>query len=522
MTDFIQMGIVAKRGIQSSIINYIGVLIGVLNVLFLFPKYLSPEQFGLFRLLQDIPWFFALFVQLGASSVTDRFFQYFKDEQKKNNGFLLLILLYPLVGYILFVSIFFGFASYWKSFYAERSPLVVDYFFYIAPLTLFIMYSVILEAYLRAHLNVLFSNFLREVLIRIFFCIMIALFATDIINFDQFVFLLTVSYGINMLLILLYIRKKKLLWLNCNFGFKRNQSIYRNILKYLLYLIPASAGGVIAQKIDSMMLGSISGKGVNEGLVHVAIYALAFHIASFIEVPRRSINQISIPLLSKAFKENDLTQVNILYKKNSLIQFLSGVFIFSLVWININEIFFLLPKGHVYVAGKYVLLIIGLARLIDMVTSINSEVIQFSEHYRFNTLAVVILGVSTIVFNLIFIPNIAIIGAAIALFISVSLYNYIKTYYIWKKLHIHPFSSSMIPLVLILSISILAEWVLPNARQGYMAATGTVLLRSILYVVCFYIVFRKLRISEDANLLVESIIKKLSKRKYLAWTKMLL
>ena len=94
------MGIIIKQSIRSTIITYLGIAIGTVNVLWLYPKYFTPEQIGILRLLQDIPFLLSLFVRLGASNIIDRYFSYYRDDEKKHNGFLFIILflfhnLYP-------------------------------------------------------------------------------------------------------------------------------------------------------------------------------------------------------------------------------------------------------------------------------------------------------------------------------------------------------------------------------------------------------------------------------------------
>jgi hypothetical protein len=48
------MTTIRKQSIYSSIFIYIGFAIGAFNVLYLFPKYFTKEEFGLTRILVDI------------------------------------------------------------------------------------------------------------------------------------------------------------------------------------------------------------------------------------------------------------------------------------------------------------------------------------------------------------------------------------------------------------------------------------------------------------------------------------
>jgi O-antigen/teichoic acid export membrane protein len=499
------MGIIIKQSIRSTIITYIGIAIGTLNVLWLYPKYFTPEQIGILRLLQDIPFLLSLFVRLGASNIIDRYFTYYRDDEKKHNGFLFIIIFYPLLSYIIFVSGFFLFQDYWKSLFAEKSILFTSYMVFIVPLTFFMMYLDIFEAYLRAHFQTFFSNFLKEVLIRIFISMTIIAFALKFLNFDSTILFYTLSYGTLLIIMILFIRNQKILFIKPDFSFFKNNKT-KEILNYLLYIIPGAAGGIIAQKIDTLMIGAISGKNANEGLENVAIYSLAYFIGSVIEVPKKAITQISLPLLAIAFKENNTETINQLYKKNSLIQFLSGVFIFGLIWLNVDDLFLFVPNAEVYKAGKYVILLIGISKLFDMSTSINNEMIQFSKYFRFNLVAIILLGIVTIIMNLIFIPLYSIMGAALALVLTLFVFNIIKTIFIHFKMGIIPFSNKMIPALVLACTTLLIPFLLPYNSSNWQMAMYIIPFKSILFASVFIFIVRFFKISPELNTLMDNTI----------------
>lgn len=496
------MGIIIKQSIRSTIITYLGIAIGTINVLWLYPKYFTPEQIGILRLLQDIPFLISLFVRLGASNIIDRYFSYYRDDEKKHNGFLFIILFYPLLSYLIFLSGFFLFQDYWHSLFAEKSVLFTVYMIFIVPMTFFMMYADIFEAYLRAYFQTFFSNLLKEVILRIFITITIIGFALKLFDFDSTILFYCLSYGALLVIMILYIRKQKILFLKPDFSFFKNDKT-KEIISYLLYIIPGAAGGIIAQKIDTLMIGSISGKTANEGLENVAVYSIAYFIGSVIEVPRKSISQISIPLLANAFKENDQEAIKILYKKNSLIQFLSGVCIFGLIWLNVDDLFLFIPNAEVYKSGKYVILLIGISKLFDMSTSINNEMIQFSKYFRFNLIAIILLGVVTIIMNLIFIPLYSIIGAALALVLTLFIFNIIKTIFIYRKMGLMPFSKEMIPVLMLACGSILIPFILPFSCSSWDQALFVIPIKSFLFCLIFISIVRFFKISAEMNALID-------------------
>jgi O-antigen/teichoic acid export membrane protein len=497
------MGIIIKQSIRSTIITYLGIAIGTVNVLWLYPKYFTPEEIGILRLLQDIPFLLSLFVRLGASNIIDRYFSYYRNDEKKHNGFLFIIVLYPLFGYIIFLSGFFLFQDYWQSLYAEKSILFTGYMIFIVPLTFFMMYSDIFEAYLRAYYQTFFSNFLKEVVLRIFVTVIVIAFALKLLDFNSTILFYSLSYGALLLIMILFIRNQKILFLKPDFAFFKNEKT-KEIISFLLYIIPGAAGGIVAQKIDTLMIGAISGKTANEGLENVAVYSLAYFIGSVIEVPRRAISQISLPLLANAFKENDHDAINLLYKKNSLIQFLSGVCIFGLIWLNVDDLFLFIPNAEVFKSGKYVILLIGISKLFDMSTSINNEMIQFSQYFRFNLIAIILLGVVTIIMNFIFIPLYSIVGAALALVLTLLVFNIIKTIFIYTKMRMIPFSKEMIPALILTCGTLVLPIILPFSCSSWQQALFVIPIKSLAFGFIFIFMVRFFKISVEMNTLIDT------------------
>ena len=69
------MGIIKKQAIGFSIVNYLGVAIGSLSTIFLYPQ--DEEAYGLFRFLLDSANLIQPFAMLGAWYVGTRMFSIF-------------------------------------------------------------------------------------------------------------------------------------------------------------------------------------------------------------------------------------------------------------------------------------------------------------------------------------------------------------------------------------------------------------------------------------------------------------
>ena len=94
------MGIVARQSIKASISNYIGVLIGFAALLYFYPLFFSPTEYGAMRLLLELGAVLGSFGLLGTTYSINRFFPYFKNPPH-HNGFFFWVFALPLIGYFL-------------------------------------------------------------------------------------------------------------------------------------------------------------------------------------------------------------------------------------------------------------------------------------------------------------------------------------------------------------------------------------------------------------------------------------
>lgn len=82
------MGIVQKEALNTTILSYIGLVIGYINKGFLFIIFLSTEQIVLVNLLLSVGLLFAHLSNFGLVNAVWRFFPFFRNEEKDHYGFL--------------------------------------------------------------------------------------------------------------------------------------------------------------------------------------------------------------------------------------------------------------------------------------------------------------------------------------------------------------------------------------------------------------------------------------------------
>jgi O-antigen/teichoic acid export membrane protein len=494
------MGIVIRQGIKTTVVSYLGFAIGYVNTLFLIPLVLSKEQIGLTRLLISVSFLFATFASLGAGNIPTKFFPYFKDEKKQHNGILSFLLSVGFIGFILFVIIFVLLKDVIFNIYAKNSPMLLEYFFYFIPFTLIVVLTTIFESYLIIQQRPILPAFVREIFIRLLMMLGLTAIYFGFFTFSSFTNSIIIYYLLGLLILILYIKKEKILFLKPNFQIIKSPH-FKEMLVFAGFIIMGNASATIIVNIDSLMLSAYSGLG------SAGIYTIAFFIAAVIEIPKRSISQVVIPIVSQANKDGDIPKLKELYEKTSLNQLIVGGLIFLGIWCNIENVFKLIPHGEVYAQGKWVVFFIGLSKLFDMATGVNQEIVGTSRYYKIDLLFYLFLVVIAIISNSIFIPIYGMTGAAIASAISIFLFNAIRYLFLFYVFKIQPFSFDTLKVFFIFLITFYASYFITPFSNFII----DLILRSIIVLILFGGLVLLFKISDDVQNIVNSTISRIKK-----------
>lgn len=488
------MGIVIKQSAISTTITYMGVVIGYINLLILFPKYMSPAEVGLARLVQDAAMLLVPFAQIGVGQLVVKYFpQHTNKPQYKE--FVGLVISFLLIALVLFTSIFILFNPSFEVYFAQEAPQVAQYLYYILGLVFILAIHNLLVAFSQSSLNIVLPSFLKEILLRAITLFGIILFASQIINFNQFIILLISAYFINLLILLLYLRSKGILNINFNHSFF-DKVIIKQMLSYAMFTFLGASGILIIGKVDSIMVTGML------GLKELGIYTTAVYIAVLIELPKRAVSQISLPLLSRAFKDGNQNQTAELYRKSAINNLIIGLLIYIGLWINLDNIYSLIPNTEIYSIGSMVVIIIGAGKLIDMAAGLNGEIIVMSPHYRVNVYLIVGLSIITIIANYYLIPLYGLNGAALGSALALLVFNFSKFIFIYGRLKLQPFSLKTLKVLLIGGTVLLIGISLPQLDNIYFDIFYRSAIVSFTYITANFI----LKTSDEINGLLRSLL----------------
>lgn len=490
------MGVIIRQSIKASIFSYVGILFGFVNVLFLYPKFLGQENIGIVETIRALVLLISPFAVFGITSAIIKFFPV-HSEENKDNGFYLSLGLILFAWATIFIGIFYLFEEPLFDFFGYSTNSLSEYVWLIYPsLGCWILFQY-LSLISTSALRIAVPRMLDGIFLRAIATGLIILFGLGYISLKTFIVVLAISHLFPSLVLLYYLMKEKIIALKVDKTlFKKGK--FAPIFKYARYVVFGSISSLIIQKVDVVMIG------VEEDLMSVGIYVIAFYIGSVIEIPKRNISDISFPILSKAFEEKNNALIEDVYKKSSLNQFIVGVFIFIIVWSCLDNVFQIMPDGESYRAGKYVVLFIGVAKLFDMIMGVNHQIIQSSSYYRFNLYINIFLSVMVIVFNLVFIPIFSITGAAIASMLAVLCYNVLSFFVVWKIFKIQPLSKQTTKLLaLVIPIFVLGIY-LPDLSLPIISIAYKGAILTLLFVIGIYF----FKISEQANNLINTTLSK--------------
>lgn len=486
------MGVVQKQGLSVAAISFVGVVIGAVNTLFLFPNFLGAEKHGLLMLYLSIAAVICQFIHLGIPNTIIRFFPFLKDHKKYVYRLALQV---PLMSITLLALLLYFFGANIFASYTDRNILFDDYSQIILPLVASLVFFELLLSISRSELKTVFPAFLRELLQRLVTGGLIIAYFFERIDFDDFIYLWLSSYAFIVFVFATYLISRKILRLEFGFPLFMNKEISKKMLKYSAVTLLTSSAAILVNKIDVLMLGYYL------EVENISFYTVAFFMASLIHIPARSILQIVKPLLAQAWAEDDRHEIEKLYRKTAINQMFIGLLLFLGIWMNIDDILSFMNKD--YQGIQMVFFYVGLAKLIDVSAGANGAIIATSQNYRFDLYINLLLVITTIVANIYFIPRYGIVGAAIATALALFVHNIIKTLVLYNLYSIQPFNLKTLKLIVIgVGVYFLVNYIPFDSIEMDILR---IILRSIIIGFIFISLSLIFSVSEDVNLQLKKI-----------------
>lgn len=501
------MGVIIKQSFKASIVSYLGIALGAFNSLYLFPKLIGAEGIGLINVISASSTLFLPVLQLGFNTSLVKYFPSFK-EKPFFSTFITYGFIIPLFALFVFVLCWPFTQGIFSFLFKERAALIFDNISYVVPLTGILVFFGLFESYARANYKTVFPAIIRNLIWRSSMTIGISAIGFGYIGYENLVQVLIWSWLFCLIIIGFYSFSS----FSIKFGMDKRLFSSDQLKAFNCfsgYVILVSLGGRLIQLIDQLMVASLIDTNA------AGVFSTAMYFATLIEIPKRTVINIAQPVLVDAFKNGNDRKVNEIYKKSSLNLLLIGGIIFVFIWINVFDIFEIIPRKEEFMSGIYVVFFYGLARVIDMGMGCNNEIIIFSKYYKVNLpLQFLLVGI-VMATNMIFIPKYNITGAALATFVSVATYNLIRFIYIIWRLKMQPFSKKTPMVLIVLIVFTIIGVYLPvnfeSISDNIIKSLCNIIVRSIVVGVPLLLTSYFLKISDVINDSVDNILRKVKK-----------
>lgn len=490
------MGQIRQQAAKYSLVSIIATAVSAIATVTIYAR--ERELYGLLGYLMDTALMFSPFIILSTSSSVQRYFPRFKDRTGQAALFTLGIVVI-LIGAVIFTPVFFilkhsvlpALPSYAQENYAE------NFFYFILPISI---------AYALINYMFSYASIFKKIAIpavfqmgnKFFTPIVVLLFYFNIINTQIAVILLIAFYFLSLVGIFLYLYSVGVVKFRS--PLRTFQSVgKKEYLEFSGFSLFTVFGKQLAERIDGFMVPLMFTVGMN------GEYRIAAFMAGVILIPFRSIASLMAPMISKAWSEMEVEEIQKMYRNSSKHSLIVGFFIFLMIYFNIDALLMVMPRGEELIYLKSIFLIIALARLVDLGSGVNDQIITYSRFFRFNFYVLFLLGISNVVLNLILAERLGFLGIAWATSISLLIFNVIKMIFIYIKFGIHPFGKDTMRLLLIFFFSCVVLNYLPSFKNPWIAGVANSFFIALIFLPLVYF----FKISESWNQLLRERVKKI-------------
>jgi O-antigen/teichoic acid export membrane protein len=493
------MSNIRRQSIISSIVVYFGFALGFVNT-YLFTKEgsFTEAQYGLVSTFIAIANIMLSFANFGMLSYIYKFYPYYKDNLPRGkNDLLTWALLSCTIGFTIIIITGILIRDLVVQKYVTNAPDLVKYYPWLFPFGFGLTVYSVLEAYAWQEKKSVVTNFLKEVLFRLFTTVLIVFFLFGIIPvFDGFIKIYASTYILLAVVLAAYLAITKRITLTLQIS-RVTKKFYKKILTLVSFVWSGGLVFTISNVFDTLVIAAV----MPNGLAYAGVYSLAQNIASLIQAPQRGIVSAATGPLSQAWKDKDLGKIQRIYQRSSINQLIFSVAMFCIIFMNFNDGIqtFSLKEG--YRLALPVFLFIGFMRIIDMGTGVNAQIISTSTYWRFEFFTGIILLSVALPLNYFLTKSIGVTGPAISNLIAFTIYNFIRCIFLWKKVKLQPFNIKTVLTI----IAGIACYTVCYVLYNWYTGIEWIIARTLTFVLLFAAAVHFLRLTPDLLHVIDSV-----------------
>lgn len=472
-------------------------------VILLSTNYIQKQELGFIGTFTTYAVAGGQLLIIGLNSTIGYYVHRYADDPLKKKKLITWSLGLPTV-ILAFTTLLYYLLQPWiiSLFQPGDQALPLRYYNWLPLFTLMFIYMTLLEQYLSSQLKVAAAAFMREVALRLGYIALILLYAAGIANMDALVTGNVLLYVLPVGAMLLLARTTR------DFGFTLSRGIFssgevREMAHFTWYHFLMASSILLINYMDALLLPMYD-KG---GYVSAAIYRNAVFLISLLQVPYRALVPASYAVLAKAFAENDTPKAKDLFQRSSVNIFIATMFVAAVLVCNLQNVLHVIPAGYEAISGVFLLLLAG--NLVNIATGMNDQVLSITNYYKFNFYLSLVLMVSLYFLLRFLVPVYGVYGAAAATAITMIVFNLVKTFFIWRKLDMLPFSKNTLLIIVAVAPALAAGYFLPHffsqVRHIYINTFLDACLRSGAITVVYLLMLLWLKPSADLVAYIEQI-----------------
>lgn len=448
------LNIISKQALRDTIVSYTATLFAVVASLWIYP--LELDVYGMAQILISTALLVIPVATLGTQATIVRFFPQY-DEIGTAKTFLFNVLV--LCGGLFVLALAIGWFVNRPILLLLESlqfdvHMILDFKFIIIGFAIVMLYNQTLTLHISNYNRIAIPALYNNLIPKIALPLLVLAFHFEQISLKLFTQLWLSAFILSMLGLTFYASRIGALGLKPRFIFFTKERL-REIMEYSFFVGLSNVAAVLISRIDIIMVGTLI------GAKEAGVYGIALFVANVLHIPTSSIWKIASPVVAKAFEDGDMKRVESVYKKSSRNLVILGAFVYLAIYGTLDSVIYFSSDYDKLQPIVYLFVILGIGKLVDMTTSVNHQILAYSEKYKYLLVFVVLLAISNVWLTYYFVMKIGITGAAWATIISVSLYNLIKSLLIYRWFNIHPMSKEWYKILALIAVAFFYTWLMP-------------------------------------------------------------
>lgn len=426
------MGIIQRQSLKYTAVNFLVTFIGFLSVVFIYP--LDQKLYGLFQLIFGYASLLVPLLTLGVHGGIVKYFPIFAQKGREKNFLsftlvmttVILLITTPIaiVLYNLFRTKMFAIFDNFEVIDENKVSIII--------LSYLLIYGAIFLYQAVARFRIVIPEIINTSMLKIFLPFAILMTYWGIWNKANFITIILVYYALVLVALIWYLLSISKQSIDPKIE-TLDRAEYRQFFAFITFALLNGMGAALALKLDNIMIGSMI------SVEAVAVYATIVTISNVLEIPSKAINQIASPVISGNWANENHDNIQDVYQKSSVFGLAVGMFLFLILFFIWPELLTLMGSNfHADLPTVlWIFALLSLARVIDLMTGVNSVIIIYSKYYRYNMYFLMLLAGLNIILNYYLLIKIGIIGAALATAISFISFNLLKNYFVKKRFGYH-------------------------------------------------------------------------------------